>query len=433
MCVNMKSILKSIASGKEYPLNEIRFTADNGELLDVIHDFDAIRSMLRIKKQNNISREYFSNKRSTINGQPSGGVWHFRELVMPDLPESEIISKQEGNTRLYRSKKISAWLGLNKEKFFLKHEGENPTGSFKDRGMTVAITMAKHLKQRAVTCASTGNTSASLAAYASEAELTGLVLIPKGNVAVGKISQALAYGTKTLIVNGDFDDCMRLIREAQEKLSAYPLNSINPFRLEGQKTIVWEILMQMNWQIPDWIVFPGGNLGNTSAFGKALHEAKELGLIDRLPRFAVIQAEGASPFYKAFKNNFSELKVEKADTIATAIKIGNPVNYTKAIRSLQWTNGIVESVTDEEILEAKANVDAAGIGAEPASCATVAGIKKLIAGGEIKSNETVVGILTGNILKDPQVIVDYHFKRKTPLANPPHDIEATIDELKNFL
>ncbi|MCK9407940.1 MAG: threonine synthase [Bacteriovoracaceae bacterium] len=423
----MKSILKSIATGKEYPLDEIRFTSDNGELLDVIHDLEAI------KKQFGISREYYFNKRGKINGQPSGGVWHFKELVMPSLAESEVVSKQEGNTRLYHSKKTSSWLGLNVERFFLKHEGENPTGSFKDRGMTVAISMAKHLKQKAVTCASTGNTSASLAAYASEAELTGLVLIPKGNVAVGKISQALAYGTKTLVVNGDFDDCMRLIREAQVKLSAYPLNSINPFRLEGQKTIIWEILQQLEWQVPDWIVFPGGNLGNTSAFGKALHEAHQLGLIDRMPRFAVIQAEGASPFYKAFKNNFAGLTPEKADTIATAIKIGDPVNYTKAVRSLKWTNGIVESVTDEEILEAKANVDAAGIGAEPASCATVAGVKKLIANREIKPTDRVVGILTGNILKDPQVIVDYHFNRKTSLANPPHDIDANINELKKFL
>ncbi|MFA6541805.1 MAG: threonine synthase [Bacteroidota bacterium] len=423
----MISLLKSIASGTEYPLDDIRFTSDSGELLDVVHDIDAL------KKQNNLTKEYFSNKRSTVNGQPSGGVWHFKELVMPSLAEHEIVSKQEGNTRLYRSKKISAWLGLQKEKFFLKHEGENPTGSFKDRGMTVAISMAKHLKQKAVSCASTGNTSASLAAYASEAELPGLVLIPKGNVAVGKISQALAYGTKTLVVNGDFDDCMRMIREAQEKLSAYPLNSINPFRLEGQKTIMWEILMQLNWNVPDWFVFPGGNLGNTSAFGKALYEARQLGWIDRMPRFAVIQAEGASPFYKAFKNNFAALKPEKAETIATAIKIGAPVNYTKAVRALKWTNGIVESVTDEEILEAKAVVDAAGIGAEPASCASAAGIKKLIARGEIKPNETVVGLLTGNILKDPQVIVDYHFNRKTPYANPPHDIEATIDDLKRFL
>lgn len=423
----MNSILKSITSGKEYPLNEVRFTSDNGELLDVMHDFDAL------KKQRNISREHLSTVRSTLNGQPSGGVWHFKDLVLPDIPEQDVVSKQEGNTRLYRSKKISSWLGLSKEKFFLKHEGENPTGSFKDRGMTAAITQAKALGQKAVTCASTGNTSASLAAYASEAELTGLVLIPKGNVAVGKISQALAYGTKTLVVNGDFDDCMRLIREAQEKLSAYPLNSINPFRLEGQKTIIWEILMQLNWQIPDWIVFPGGNLGNTSAFGKALHEAQQLGWIDKMPRFAVIQAEGASPFYKAYKNNFAALKTEKADTIATAIKIGDPVNYTKAVRALKWTNGIVESVTDEEILEAKARVDAAGIGAEPASCATVAGIKKLIESGEIKPHETVVGILTGNILKDPQVIVDYHFHRKTEHANPPHDVEANIESIKNFL
>ncbi len=423
----MNSILKSITSGKEYPLNEVRFTSDNGELLDVVHNVDALKS------SRNISRDHFSTKHSSINGQPSGGVWHFKDLVLPDIPEQDVVSKQEGNTRLYRSKKISAWLGLSAEKFFLKHEGENPTGSFKDRGMTVAITQAKALRQKAVTCASTGNTSASLAAYASEAELTGLVLIPKGNVAVGKISQALAYGTRTLVVNGDFDDCMRLIREAQEKLSAYPLNSINPFRLEGQKTIIWEMLMQLNWQIPDWIVFPGGNLGNTSAFGKALYEAKELGWIDRMPRFAVIQAEGASPFYKAYKNDFRELKTEKAETIATAIKIGDPVNYPKAVRAMKWTNGVVESVTDEEILEAKARVDAAGIGAEPASCATVAGIKKLIGSGEIKANETVVGILTGNILKDPQVIVDYHFNRKTEHANPPHDINATIDELKQHL
>ncbi|MHB1048701.1 MAG: threonine synthase [Bacteroidota bacterium] len=421
------SILKSISSGKEYPLDDVRFTADNGELLDVIHDFDAIKS------RHKISKEYFFKKKSVINDQPAGGVWHFKELVLPDIHNDYVVSKQEGNTRLYRSKKVSAWLGLKYDKFYLKHEGENPTGSFKDRGMTVAITMAKNLKQKAVTCASTGNTSASLAAYASEAELTGLVLIPKGNVAAGKISQALAYGTKTLVVNGDFDDCMRLIKEAQEKLSAYPLNSINPFRIEGQKTIIWETLMQLNWKVPDWFVFPGGNLGNTSAFGKALFEAYELGLIDRMPRFAVIQAEGASPFYKAYKNNFAELKSEKAETIATAIRIGDPVNYTKAVRSIKWTNGIVETVTDDEILEAKAYVDSAGIGAEPASCATAAGIKKLIASGEIKPKETVVGILTGNILKDPQVIVDYHLKRQTPMANPPHEVDADIKSIESFL
>ena len=419
------SLLKCISCGKEFPLTDVRFTCTCGNLLDAEHDLSAL------KKEFRISRRYFDGKRSAINGQPSGGVWHFREIVLPSVSDKEIVSKQEGNTRLYRSKKISSWLGL--QRFYLKHEGENPTGSFKDRGMTVATTQAKRLHQKAVVCASTGNTSASLAAYASEAEITGLVLIPKGNVSVGKISQALAYGTKTLVVNGDFDDCMRLIFEAQEKLQAYPLNSINPFRLEGQKTIIWETLQQLEWKVPDWFVFPGGNLGNTSAFGKALHEALQLALIEKMPRLAVIQAEGASPFYKAYKEGFKELKPQKAETIATAIKIGNPANYTKAIRSLQWTNGIVESVTDEEILEAKAVVDAAGIGAEPASCATVAGLKKLIGSGTIKAKETVVGILTGNILKDPQIIVDYHITAKRPRSNPPVEIEATIGDVQKFL
>jgi threonine synthase len=419
------SILKCISCGKEYPLTDVRFACTCGHLLDVVHDLP------ELKKKFRLSKKFFDGKRATINNQPSGGVWHFRELVLPSIPEKDIVSKQEGNTRLHHSKKISSWLGL--QHFYLKHEGENPTGSFKDRGMTVAVTQAKRLHQKAVICASTGNTSASLAAYASEAGITGLVLIPKGSVAVGKISQALAYGTKTLVVDGDFDDCMRLIFEAQERLQAYPLNSINPFRLEGQKTIIWETLQQLGWKVPDWFIFPGGNLGNTSAFGKALHEAHELGLIEKMPRFAVIQAEGASPFYKAFRDGFKKLYPQKAHTIATAIKIGNPANYTKAIRSLRWTDGIVECVSDEEILEAKARVDAAGIGAEPASCASVAGLKKLIDNGTVKPKETVVGLLTGNILKDPQVIVDYHLKNHGAHANPPVDIKATIEELKNFL
>jgi len=421
----ISSLLKCISCGKEFPLTEVRFTCTCGNLLDVEHDLSALKKKFRL------SKKYFDSKNTTLHGQPSGGVWHFHEIVLPSAKENEIVSKQEGNTRLYQNRKISSWLGL--KRFYLKHEGENPTGSFKDRGMTVATTQAKRLRQKAVVCASTGNTSASLAAYASEADITGLVLIPKGNVAVGKISQALAYGTKTLVVNGDFDDCMRLIFEAQEKLQAYPLNSINPFRLEGQKTIIWETLQQLDWKVPDWFVFPGGNLGNTSAFGKALHEAHQLGFIEKMPRFAVIQAEGASPFYQAFKNGFKELKAQKAETIATAIKIGNPANYTKAIRSLRWTNGIVESVTDEEILDAKSVVDAAGIGAEPASCATVAGLKKLLSAGTIKPKETVVGILTGNILKDPQIIVDYHIGKKGNRSNPPVEIAPSINEVAKFL
>ena len=419
------SVLKCVDCGEEYSLSEVRFSCRCGGLLDVEHDLRALKKKFRL------SKKFYDSKRAEFNGQPSGGVWHFQELVLPSVREKQIVSKQEGNTRLHRSKRVSDWTGVRN--FFLKHEGENPTGSFKDRGMTVAVTQAKRLKQKAVVCASTGNTSAALGAYASESGIAGIVLIPKGNVAVGKISQALAYGAKTLVVDGDFDDCMKLIVEAQEKLHAYPLNSINPFRIEGQKTIIWETLQQLHWKLPDWFVFPGGNLGNTSAFGKALKEALELGFIDKMPRFAVIQAAGASPFYEAYKNGFRKLVPQKAETIATAIKIGNPANYTKAIRSLKWTNGIVESVTDAEILDAKAVVDAAGIGAEPASCATVAGAKKLVHNGTIKSGETVVGILTGNILKDPEAVVEYHLKSRGVHANRPVDIGPTIEDVKRFL
>ncbi len=418
------SWLQCVECNAIYNIDEIRFSCTCGHLLDVVHDLGLLKPM--------VSREMFDDRLGTVDAPMSSGVWRFRELIMPEVEDGAIVTKSEGNTRLYRNRKISKWTGL--EKLYLKHEGENPTGSFKDRGMTVAVTKAKILDRRAVVCASTGNTSASLASYASEGELVGIVLIPHGDVAFGKVAQALAYGAKTLMVRGDFDDCMRLIQEAEVSLKAYPLNSINPFRLEGQKTIMWETLQQLHWEVPDWIVLPGGNLGNTSAFGKAFYEAKELGLIDRMPRFAVIQAAGANPFYSAFKRNFDSLKTVKAATIATAIKIGNPVNYEKAIRTLRWTDGISEQVTDEEILDAKAIVDASGIGAEPASCATVAGVQKLVANGVIKKSETVVGLLTGHVLKDPDAIAKYHDREPNHrYSNPPRQINPSLDELAAVL
>ncbi len=418
------SWLQCVQCNAIYNIDEIRFSCTCGHLLDVVHDLGTLKSM--------VSREMFDDRLGLVDAPMSSGVWRFRELVMPEAADESIVTKSEGNTRLYRNKKISTWAGL--EKLFLKHEGENPTGSFKDRGMTVAVTKAKSLERRAVVCASTGNTSASLASYASEGGLIGIVLIPHEDVAFGKVAQALAYGAKTLMVRGDFDDCMRLIQEAEVSLKAYPLNSINPFRLEGQKTIMWETLQQLHWQVPDWIVLPGGNLGNTSAFGKAFYEAKELGLIDRMPRFAVIQATGANPFYNAYKRNFESLQTVKAATIATAIKIGNPVNYEKAVRTLRWTDGISEQVTDEEILDAKAIVDASGIGAEPASCATVAGVQKLVVNGIIKKSETVVGLLTGHVLKDPDAIAKYHDREPNHrYSNPPREINASLDELASIL
>ncbi len=418
------SQLRCVACKKNYDIHDIRFLCDCGHLLDVWHDLGELKKT--------ITRKTFDDRLGLVDAPYSSGVWRFHEIILPSLSKDKIITKAEGNTRLYKNPFVNRW--ANADGLFLKHEGENPTGSFKDRGMTVAITVAKHLKRSAVVCASTGNTSASLASYAAEGGIKGIVLIPEGHVAFGKVSQALAYGALTLMVKGDFDDCMRLIQEAEQQLGAYPLNSINPFRLEGQKTIVLETLQQLHWRVPDWVVVPGGNLGNTSAFGKAFFEARELGLIDRLPRFAVIQAEGANPLYLAYKKNFSEFKTVKADTIATAIKIGNPVNYEKAVRSLKWTNGIVEQVTDEEILDAKAIVDASGIGAEPASCATVAGLKKLTSSGVIKKDETIVGILTGHVLKDPDAIAQYHNgEQRYHYSNPPRIVNPELDEIAHIL
>src|SRR6266568_591038 len=331
----------------------------------------------------------------------SSGVWRYRELILP-APERYIISRPEGNTGLYPvgmencgsgragHRQIGIYAGL--ERFFLKHEGENPTGSFKDRGMTVGVTMAHLLGARAVACASTGNTSASLASYAAQLGLPCIVFLPSTNVAGGKLAQSLAYGARTIQVEGDFDDAMRLVEQVCNESGIYLLNSLNPFRVEGQKAIGFEILQQLNWQAPDWVVLPAGNLGNTSAVGKAFRQAYQLSLIGHMPRFASIQAAGANPFYRSFRQGFSRREQVEAHTVATAIKIGNPVSYTRARRVIEESNGLVEAVTDEEILAAKTIIDGSGIGCEPASAATLAGIRKLVERGVIKRDERVVGI-----------------------------------------
>ena len=319
---------------------------------------------------------------------------------------------------------------------YLKHEGENPTGSFKDRGMTVGTTQAKALGATAVACASTGNTSASLAAYARQANIPCLVIIPSGKIAAGKLAQALAYGANTLQVDGDFDDAMRLVRQVCDELGVYLLNSLNPFRLEGQKSIVFEMIHGFNWQPPDWIVLPAGNLGNTAAFGKALHEMKAVGLIDRVPRIASVQAEGANPFYQSFRGGFQQEFAVRAETIATAIRIGAPVSFPRAVRTIRdWTDGIVIQVTDDEIMDAKAMVDRVGIGCEPASAAAVAGVRQLVAAGTIRPEQTVVSVLTGNLLKDPGATVDYHTGQwpNASYANRPQPVAADMMAIRQVV
>jgi threonine synthase len=362
------------------------------------------------------------------------GVWRYRELILP-APDTHVVSRPEGNTSLYpvgiencsasRSghRQIGLYAGL--ERLFLKHEGENPTGSFKDRGMTVGVTMARMLGSTAVACASTGNTSAALASYAAQAGMRAIVFLPAGNVAGGKLAQSLAYGAETIQIAGDFDDAMRLVEQVCDELGIYLLNSLNPFRVEGQKAIGFELLQQLDWQAPDWLVLPAGNLGNTSAIGKAFRQAYELSLISHMPRFASIQAEGANPFYRSFKQGFATRESMQAETVATAIKIGNPVSFTRARRVIEESDGIVESVSDAEILAAKTVIDRAGIGCEPASAATLAGIRKLVVQGVIRRDEHVVGVLTGTLLKDS--------KTGIPQEASGVVIEPTIEAVRRVL
>jgi threonine synthase len=297
-----------------------------------------------------------------------------------------------------------------------KHLGMNPTGSFKDLGMTTGITQARRLGAASVACASTGNTSASMAAYAARAGMKAFVFIPSGQIALGKLSQALDYGAVVLQIDGDFDDAMRLVREVADQSPLYLLNSVNPFRLEGQKTIAFEMLQQRAWQSPDRVVVPGGNLGNSSAIAKGFHELVELGVISEMPKITIIQAEGANPLYRMWARRrdgggAEGLKLEPvagATTLATAIKIGNPVSWPKAMRGLQWSLGEVEQVTEQEIADAKAIIGRDGIGCEPASAVTLAGVKKMVAAGSIDPDEDLVAILTGHVLKDPDYTVNYH-------------------------
>jgi threonine synthase len=375
--------------------------------------------------------ERFTERRGGAPGATASGVWRFREIVLPSA--DSVVSHPEGNTPLIHRVALDRWVGV--EHLLLKHEGHNPTGSFKDRGMTVGVTQALRVGARAVACASTGNTSASLAAYAAQAGLPALVLVPAGGVPAGKLAQTLAYGARTLLVRDDFDACLRLVEEASTQLGVYLLNSINPFRIEGQKTIILELLQQLSWEPPDWIVFPAGNLGNTAAFGKALLEAREWGLISRLPRLAAVQASGAAPFARSFAEGFAQRYRVKAETVATAIKIGDPASYDRAVRAIRETNGVVLSVPDAEILDAKAAVDSSGVGCEPASAASLAGLRQLIRRGEIKPSNRVVAILTGNILKDTGLLLRYHQETEPPPAgaNRPVEIDGNLSEIERVL
>jgi threonine synthase len=353
-------------------------------------------------------KRLFRERRMSNAPLDQSGVWRYRELF-PFLEDyGDVVTLREGTTPLLDAPRAAEYGGLDRVTF--KHQGFNPTGSFKDNGMTAGAAQARRLKMKRVACVSTGNTSASMAAYAAAGGMEALIFLPHGKISFGKLAQSLEYGARTLQVEANFDQILALVRVLAERLGIYLLNSMNPFRIEGQKSIMFEMLDQRDWRIPDWVVLPGGNLGNTSAFGKGLREAKALGLIDKLPRLAVIQAEGSAPFehYWAHGGQGAFEPVAAPETLATAIRIGDPVSWPKALHEVRTSNGTVEKVTEQEIADAKAVIGRCGIGCEPASASTLAGIRKLVARGTIDKSADVVAVLTGNVMKDPDYIYRYH-------------------------
>ena len=360
-------------------------------------------------------------RRSSQDALDESGVWRFRE-VLPALGDwNRVITLREGNTPVYELPSCGRTVGISQ--LYAKHQGMNPTGSFKDTGMTVAASFGRQGGFRWVACASTGNTSASMAAYAARAGMRSLVLIPQGQITWGKLSQALDYGALTCQLKTDFDGCMRVLDEVVQRIPVYLLNSVNPYRLEGQKTAAIELLERFDWEPPDHVIVPGGNLGNSSALGKALLEMKDLGLLSRLPKLSVIQAEGANALVRTVRETGGKKLVPvQAETMATAIRIGNPASWKKAVRVLEATGGTVEQVSEVEIALAKTEIGADGIGCEPASAVTLAGLKKLVRQGFVNKNESVVLILTGNLLKDPDFTLRFH--RGDLFAGTAHEEEA---------
>jgi threonine synthase len=351
-------------------------------------------------------RHLWQERRTSTLPCDQSGVWRFRE-ILPIVRDDQVITLREGDTPLYEMPRSAAALGLNW--LLAKHQGMNPTGSFKDAGMTAALSVAVARGYNWVACASTGNTSAAMAAYAARAGLRSLVLIPEGKIAWGKLSQSMDYGATTVQLKTDFDGCVNVLAEIVKRAPVYLLNSVNPYRLEGQKTPAFEMLEQLDWRVPHHLIVPGGNLANSSALGKGFLEMKHLGFIKRVPKISVIQAEGANPLFRWMRSGGEgKLDPVTADTRASAIRIGNPASWKKAARVIAATGGWVEQVSEFEIALAKAEIGAEGIGCEPASAVTLAGLKKLVANGRVGPEDTVVLLLTGHTLKDPQYTISFH-------------------------
>jgi threonine synthase len=399
--------LRCIACGARYPPEEKIYTCPKCRgLLEVVIELDKIK----------VTKEEIDPRWM--------GVWKYREF-MPVSSTAQIITLTEGGTPLHRVKNLKEAFGV--KELYVKNEGANPSGSFKDRGMTLGVTKALELGSSAVACASTGNTSASLAAFAAVARLSCIVLLPTGKTALGKLSQAILHGAKVIAIEGNFDEAFELVRQVCDMMNIYLLNSINPWRLEGQKSLGFEIVDQLSWDVPDRIIIPVGNCGNSSAIWKGLKEFYDYGFIDRLPKITGIQAEGAAPVVHAFKKGLDDvIPIENPETVATAIRIGAPVSAQKTLKAVRESGGLMESVSDDEILGGqKLLARKEGIGVEPASASTIAGLKKLLESGEIDRDERIICVATGHALKDPEIIIKSSEK--------PITCEPDIERLKNLV
>jgi len=411
-----------------------------GDLLDIKYNWDNIEVP---GKMSDFSKRWATRD----NRLDFSGVWRFRNLL--NFCEDKYrVSVGEGQTVLQQNDAIAKEIGMDAKSLYLQYEGLNPSGSFKDNGMTAAFSHAAMVGAKSCACASTGNTSAAVALYAHSCGMKCTVFIGTGRIAFGKLSQAMDYGAKTIQIEGDFDDCMKQVQDVCTNLGLYLLNSLNPFRLEGQKTIMFRIIEQLGWDVPDWIVVPGGNLGNSSAFGKAFTELKELGLINKIPRLAIINAKGADTLTDLVNNKnlkWNDGNVDESiineyydnltatnyspHTIASAIEISRPVNLKKCLRAIDVCNGVVMAVTDDEIRDAKALIGKYGLGCEPASAATIAGLKYLLADGTIGKDERVACILTGHQLKDPNITVNYHKDNMGQYSNAPVEVENDLEKI----
>jgi len=421
---------------EESPVADFRCTRC-GELLEISYPWWAGESAIDPQGL----KLTWEARRTSPAAIDRSGVWRYRELlpILSDL--SNTVTIQEGNTPMYDLPRCASSAGM--ERLLAKHQGMNPTGSFKDTGMTAALSVAREKGFKWVACASTGNTSASMSAYAARAGMRSLVLIPEGKIAWGKLSQALDYGAVTCQLQGDFDACMRVIAEVVRRSPVYLLNSVNPYRIEGQKTAAIEMLDQLGWEVPDHVIVPGGNLGNVAALGKGFLELRELGFVRSVPKISVIQAQGANALVRTVRETGgARLVPVQAETMATAIRIGNPASWRKAVTVLKTTAGTCEDVTEEELAIAKAEIGSDGVGCEPASAATLAGLKKLVRAGFVKPNDSVVLILTGHVLKDPEYTLKFHRgdlfdgtadSAIARLRRPPIVLEANADAVLRVL